>query len=122
MMEPNEDWYRCDVPDLLRRAKIRSIFVQGEMRPDLVVSCNKKRMPSGQREGALCRTRRDGREILDVSIRSAFQRGRSATASVAAVGRSLIPMRESGGYRLDHKLRHGHGSGDAELRRRERRR
>ena len=33
MMEPTEDWYRCDAPDLLRPAKIRSIFVQGEMRP-----------------------------------------------------------------------------------------
>ncbi len=37
MMEPAEYWYRCDVPDLLRPAKIRSVFVQGEMRPDLVV-------------------------------------------------------------------------------------
>ena len=37
MMEPAEDWYRCDAPDLLRPAKIRSIFVQREMGPDLVV-------------------------------------------------------------------------------------
>jgi hypothetical protein len=28
VMEPTEDWYRCDAADLLRPAKIRSIFVQ----------------------------------------------------------------------------------------------
>ena len=37
MMEPAEDRYRCDAPDLLYPAKIRSIFVQREMRPDFVV-------------------------------------------------------------------------------------
>ena len=37
MMEPAEDRYRRDTADLLRPAKIRSIFVQGEMRLDLVV-------------------------------------------------------------------------------------
>ncbi len=37
MMEPAEDWYRCDAADLLRPAKIRSIFVQLDMGPDLIV-------------------------------------------------------------------------------------
>jgi hypothetical protein len=28
MMEPAEDWYRCDAAGLLRPSKIRSIFIQ----------------------------------------------------------------------------------------------
>ena len=36
-MEPAEDLYRRDTADLLRAAKIRSIFIQREMRPDFVV-------------------------------------------------------------------------------------
>jgi hypothetical protein len=28
MMKPAEDWYRCDAAELLRPAKIRSIFIQ----------------------------------------------------------------------------------------------
>ena len=28
MMQPAEDWNRCDAADLLRRPKIRSIFIQ----------------------------------------------------------------------------------------------
>ena len=37
MMEPAEDWYRCDAADLVRPPKIWSIFIQREMRPDLIV-------------------------------------------------------------------------------------
>ena len=37
MMEPAEDWNRGDASDLLASAKIWSIFVQREMRPDFVV-------------------------------------------------------------------------------------
>ena len=37
MMEPAQDWYRCDAADLLRPAKIWGIFIQSQMRPDLVV-------------------------------------------------------------------------------------
>ena len=37
MMEPTEDWYRCDGAELLRAPKIRRILVQREMRPDLIV-------------------------------------------------------------------------------------
>ncbi len=37
MMQPAKDWHRCDAADLLRRPKIRSIFIQREMGPDFVV-------------------------------------------------------------------------------------
>jgi hypothetical protein len=37
MMESGEDRYRRDTASLLRSAKIRSIFVQWEMRPDFVL-------------------------------------------------------------------------------------
>ena len=37
MMEPAEDWYRCDSADILSRPKIRSIFIQREMGSDFVV-------------------------------------------------------------------------------------
>jgi hypothetical protein len=37
MMEPAQDWNRGDAADLLGTAKIWSIFVQREMRPDLIV-------------------------------------------------------------------------------------
>jgi hypothetical protein len=40
MMQPAKDWYRCDAADLLGPAKIRSIFIQREMRPDLIVVGN----------------------------------------------------------------------------------
>ena len=37
MMDRAEDRYRRDTADLLRPAKIRSIFVQLDMGPDLIV-------------------------------------------------------------------------------------
>lgn len=37
MVQPAKDWNRCDTADLLRPAKIRSIFSQREMGPDFVV-------------------------------------------------------------------------------------
>jgi len=40
MMQPAKHWYRCDAADLLGPAKIRSIFIQREMGPDLIVVRN----------------------------------------------------------------------------------
>ncbi|HEY6418047.1 MAG TPA: hypothetical protein VIX59_03505 [Candidatus Binataceae bacterium] len=37
MMQPAKDWNRCDAADLLRPPKIRSISIQGEMGPHLIV-------------------------------------------------------------------------------------
>ncbi len=37
VMQPTQDWYRCDATDLLGPPKIRRILAQWEMRPDLVV-------------------------------------------------------------------------------------
>ena len=37
MMEPAEDWYRCDGADPLAPPIIWSIFIQREMRPDIIV-------------------------------------------------------------------------------------
>jgi hypothetical protein len=38
MMQPSKDRNRGDAADLLRSPKIRSIFIQREMRPDLCVA------------------------------------------------------------------------------------
>jgi hypothetical protein len=40
MTQPAKDWYHCDAADLLGPAKIRSIFIQREMDPDLIVVRN----------------------------------------------------------------------------------
>jgi hypothetical protein len=53
--------------------------------------------------------------IREVSIRSAALRGRSAAASVALKADLRCPSHEFGEYRLDHKLRRGHESGDTKL-------
>jgi hypothetical protein len=37
MMQPAEDWNRCDTTDLLLPPKVRSIFIQRKMRPNVVV-------------------------------------------------------------------------------------
>jgi hypothetical protein len=37
MMQPTKDWNRCDTTDLLRPPKVRSIFIQRTMRPNLVL-------------------------------------------------------------------------------------
>ncbi len=37
MMEPAEDRFRCDAAELLGPPKIRSIFIQRETSPDLII-------------------------------------------------------------------------------------